>query len=228
MKRSVRWLAWFLAIIGLFVIGCGVAARFVPLITVGMVLATVGSWNLVNTSIHGMMLDGMAMILTGLLGGLVWLWIDHARSTSAGKWIFTGVVQLWWGVQRLATWNTARFTRNDREAIARLEALIRDLSKRKAKSDPSVVEFWTGRWRPHRNRVGLYAEGSIALLDHQAVRLEKRGDIWIETRGTFWLGRSVKVRVQMSDLELMGWMPTAQFERFERWKLGLSQARKVA
>jgi hypothetical protein len=32
----------------------------------------------------------------------------------------------------------------------------------------------------------------------------------------------------MSDLELMGRMPPAHFERFERWKLGQTQPRTIA
>ena len=96
-----------------------------------------------------------------------------------------------------------------------------------AKADPTVAEFRTGRFHL-RNRIGLYTDGAIALLEQQAVRLERRTDIWIEARGTTWHGRSMKVRIQMSDLTLMGEMPAAHFERFERWKLGMSPARPIA
>lgn len=228
MKRSVRWLAWFEAIIGPIALACGVAAPFVPLVIVGVGLTLAGLWNLWRPSLNGMLVDGAAMILTGLFSALAWVWMDHDRPSAAGKSIFTGLVQIGWGIRRLATWNTARFTRNDPPAIARLEEVIRDLSKRKEKTDQNVVVFWTGVWRPQENRLGLYAEGVIGLLGPHAVRLEKRGDIWIEARGTSWLGRSIKVRVQMSDLELMGRMSTAHFERFERWKLGLTQAKRIA
>ncbi len=69
---------------------------------------------------------------------------------------------------------------------------------------------------------------SIALQEHQAIRLGKRTDIWIEARGTAWLGRSIKLEVQMGDLRLTGEMPAEHFERFEHWKLGLSRPRSIA
>jgi hypothetical protein len=133
-----------------------------------------------------------------------------------------------WGVRRLAFYRTARLAVNDPEAIARLEFLVQELSKRNGRSDPTVAEFRTGRFRAHRNRLGLYDEGAIALLEHRAVRLEKRADIWIEARGTTWLGRSAKVGIRMGDLHLTGEMPVTHFERFERWKSGQSQTLPIA
>ena len=133
-----------------------------------------------------------------------------------------------WGIRRLAIYPTACFAAIDFQAIARLESIVRELSKRKAKADPTVAEFWTGRIRSQRNRLGPYTDGAIALLEHQAVRLERRADIWIEVRGTTWLGRSIKVGIQMGDLRLTGEMPAAHFERFERWKCGLSRPGSIA
>lgn len=228
MKRSVRWLAWFMAVLGAVVVGCGLASAVRSLTIVGLVLVGAGLWNLNRTSISGLMVDGVAMIITGAFLALTGFWVEDARSTSVGKWIFAGGLQLVWGLRRVALFWTARRTLNDPQAIERLESLIQQLSRRKAQHDANVVEFWTGRFRRHRNRLGLYAEGAIGLLDHQVVRLEKRGDIWLEARGTTSFGRALKVRIQMSDLELMGRMSTAHFERFERWKLGLSQARPIA
>jgi hypothetical protein len=138
------------------------------------------------------------------------------------------VAQVVWGVRRVALYPTARLAANDSQAIARLESIVGELSKRKAKDDSTVVEFWTGRIRSQRNRLGLYAEGAIGLLAHQAVRLERRADIWVEAHGTSWLGRSIKVGVQMGDLRLTGEMPAAHFERFEQWKSGLSRPSPIA
>ena len=228
IHRSVRWFAWWGAIIGTVVTVLGIAAPFVPLVAIGLVLAGAGIWNLCRPSVTGLLVDGVVMILTGIFNGLAWLWVEEARSSSAARWIFAGLFQVFWGYKRLALYAIARRTRNDPQAIARLEALVRELTKRKAKDDPLVVEFRTGRFRHQRNRIGLYAEGSVALLEHQAVRLEKRSDIWIEARGTTLGDRSVKVRIQMSDLELTGQMATVHFERFERWKLGLTQSRPLA
>ena len=228
MKRSVRWHAWFLAVIGTIVVACGVAAPFAPLVAIGLVIACAGIWNLRRPSTTGLIVDGVATILTGAFQCLSGLWMEDARESSVVKWIIAGAFQIVWGIRRLALYRMARFAPNDPEAIARLEAIVQELSKRQAKDDPTVVEFWTGRFRGHRNRLGLYADGAVGLLEHRAVRLEKRADIWIETRGTSWLGRWIKVQVQMSDLQLIGRMPAAHFERFERWKLGVSQAPPVA
>jgi len=228
MKRSVRWLAWFLAVVGAFVLTCGLAAPFVPLVVIGVVLVCAGLWNIRRTAVAGLVVDGVAVIVTGICNGVAWLWIEDGRSSGLVKCAIAGLVQIVWGVRRLATHRTARFAANDPQAIAHLESIVRELAKRDAKSDPAVVEFWTGRFRRQRNRLGLYAEGAIGLLEHQVVRLERRADIWIEASGTTWLGRSVKVGVQMGDLRLAGEMPAAHFERFERWKLGQSQPRPNA
>ena len=227
MKRSIRRLAWFEAVLGVVVLACGIAAPFVPLIAVGVALTGAGLWNLLRTSVHGLLVDGVTIILAGVFNCVAWLWMEHARATSVGNWIVTGVLQIVWGVRRLALYPTARAAPNDSQAIARLESIVRELSKRNAKDDPTVVEFRTGRWPGRRDRIGLYDLGSVALLEHTAVRLEKRTDIWIEARGTTF-GGALKVAIQMSDLHLTGRMSAAHLERFERWKLGLSLPRPVA
>jgi hypothetical protein len=223
MKRSVRRLAWILAVVGTIAAACGFAAASVPLVALGLVLACAGVWNICRPSITGLIVDGVALILAGAFMCLAWRWTGDAPATSIGKWAIVGLAQIVWGIRRLAIYPTARFTPNDPQAIARLDAMVHELAKRKAKTDPTVAEFWTGRFHHQRNRIGLYADGAVALLEQQVVRLEKRAEIWIEASGTTWRGKSIKVRIQMSDLQLMGQMPTAHFERFERWKLGLSQ-----
>jgi hypothetical protein len=228
MKRSVRRQGWFLAGVGAVVTVCGVAAPLMPMAVIGPVLLAAGVWNIGRPSFTGLIVDGVAVILTGAFHCLLSLWMGDARASGLGKWTLAGVIQIVWGVRRIATYWTSRFAVNDPRAIARLEALVREVSKRAAKADETVAEFWTGRFRQRRNRLGLYAEGTIGLLEGQAVRLEKRSDIWIEESGTTWRGRSIKVRIQMSDLELTGQMPAAHFERFERWKLGQSQPRSIA
>jgi hypothetical protein len=228
IRRSVRRYGWFLAVVGAIVAACGFAGDLAPMAVTGLLLACAGAWNIVRPSITGLIVDGIALLLAGAFNCLAWLWIEGARTTSVVRWIAAGVIQIVWGIRRLAIYRTARLSADDPDAIARLEAVVHELSKRNAKADPTIVEFWTGRFRRRRNRLGLYSEGAIALLEHQAVRLERRADIWIEARGTTWHGRSIKVRIQMGDLQWMGQMPAAHFDRFERWKLGLSQPRPIA
>ena len=228
MKRSVRRLGSILATVGVVVLACGLAARFVPLVLIGPVFLCAGVWNIRRPSVGGLAVDGVAVFLAGVFNCVAWLWVEGARGTAIGRWIFAGGVQIVWGVRRLLLYRTARFTVNDKQAIARLEAIVQELSKRSAKDDPTIAEFRTGRFGIARNRLGLYAEGAVGLLQHQVVRLEKRTDIWIEARGTNPLGRSIKVRIQMSDLELMGQMSAEHFERFEHWKLGMTRSRPIA
>ena len=228
MKRSVRWLGWILAVVGAFLTVIGFMVPFAPFLTIGPVLAAAGIWNVCRPSIHGLLVDGVAMLATGAFHLLAGLWMPDVRASSLGKAALTGVFQIVWGFRRLVLYRTARQVVNDRRAIARLEAIVHELSKRSAASDAGVVEFSSGRFGLQRNRLGLYAEGVVALLEQQVVRLERRTDIWIEASGTTALGRSIKVRVKLGDFELAGTMPAGHFERFERWKTGLSDAGSVA
>jgi len=228
VKRSVRRLAWIEAAVGIVATACGVAAHFLPLVTLGVALAGIGFWNLARPSEQGVLVDGLGVILAGVFNLVAWMWMDHARPTAVGKWMFAGILQVVWGVRRLALYPTARGSTRDASAVTRLEALVREISRRDAKHDPNLVEFRTGRLHWHRNRLGLFAEGAIGLLEGGAVRLEKRGEIWIEASGTHLLGRTIKVKIQMSDYHLAARMQVEHFERFERWKLGQSQVRSIA
>ena len=174
-------------------------------------------------------MDGSALILTGVgLLGSSWIWFDGSASANANKAMFTALPQIFWGIRRIASFRTAQVAANDPDAMAALEGMVTELSKRDARTDETVVEFRTGRFHRNRNRLGLYPEGVVALLEHEAVRLDRRTDVWIDPRGTTSLGRSLKVEVRMGDLLLAGEMPAAHLERFERWKTGLALARSAA
>ena len=228
VKRSVRRLGWACALIGAVVLVCGIAASFPPMIVAGSVLACAGAWNARRPSVTGLLVDGATVLMLGVFSALAWRWMGDLRESSIMKAIVAGLVQIVWGLRGLAFYRTARFTPNDARAITRLEAIVGELSRGDATSESTIVEFRNGPFRRHRNRLGLYEEGVVGLLAHRAVRLEKRADIWIEAGGTTTLGRTVKVRIQMSDLELDGWMSPDHFERFERWKLGMSRPRPIA
>jgi hypothetical protein len=141
MRRSVRRVAWIGVVAGTIAAACGLAVPFAPLAAIGLVIACAGAWNLWRPSLAGMVVDGVTMILTGAFNCLAWLWLDETRATAVGRWIFAGVVQIVWGIRRLVLYRTARFTRNDPQAIARLETIVRELAKRNVKDDRSVAEF---------------------------------------------------------------------------------------
>ncbi len=228
MMRSLRWFAWYGALVGAAVLACGLVAPFVPLVVTGSLLVGAVSWNLCRPAVAGIAVDGIAMILVGGVQCVAWLWLEEAGPAIVSMWVLAGAFQIVWGIRRLALYRKARFAPNDPTAIARLESMVKRLSARIAKSDPTVAEFRTDRIGNQRCRLGLYADGAIALLEHQAVRLETRAGISIEARGTTSLGRAIQVDVQMSDLRLTGEMPVVDFERFERWQVGMSQERSLA
>jgi len=93
---------------------------------IGPVLACAGVWNICRPSLNGLIVDGGAMILTGAFNGLAWMWIEDARASSLGKAALAGLFQIVWGVRRLASYTTARVAANDRDAIARLEAIVQE------------------------------------------------------------------------------------------------------
>src|SRR5258705_5535321 len=151
IRRSVRHLAWYEVAIGAAVVFCGVGAPLMPLVVVGAVLVCAGLWNLCRTSIEGMVVDGVAVILTGAFSASAWMWMDDARATGIARGIFVGAMQIVWGVRRIAFHRTARRAVNDPDAIAGLEAVVRDLTKRNAKTDLGAIEFRTGPLGRHRN-----------------------------------------------------------------------------
>lgn len=225
-KRSVRRVAWFLLIVGAFILACGVMAHALPLVGIGVLYVCVGAWNLRRTSVHGLLIDGMVLIVAGIFTALAWRWIDGG-ATHMVKALVGGSMQILWAVRRLRFWSAARHSAVDPAAMTRLEEIVKVVSKR-SRRDDTVVEFTTGRIRKHRNRLGLFSEGVVGLLMEGAVRLEKRPDIWIEARGTGVRSESVKVSVRMSDLELLASMDAKHLERFERWKLGMAATQSVA
>jgi hypothetical protein len=226
MKRPARNVAWFLTIVGAFVVVCGAMAPALPLVAIGVLYVGAGLWNLKRTSVDGLVVDALVMIVAGIFTGLAWRWVDSG-DTHMAKALFGGLMQITWGIKRLKLWWTARDAFDDPPAIARLESIVHALSKRNRR-DEAVAEFTTGRIRQHRNRLGLYSEGVVGLLEGGAVRLEKRSDIWIEARGTGVRERTVRISVRMSDHEMKGSMDARHLERFERWKLGMAAARSIA
>ena len=228
MIRSVRWLAWFTLGIGAGVLALGFGARDAPLVMIGAVLAAAGLWNVWRPSVAGMLVDGVAMIASGAF--LIFQGLADAGSgpLSAGKGIAAGMPQIIWAFRRLALLPLAWRQPNDRQAIAHLEQLVRVVSRRDVKHDPTVVEFRSGRFNLHRNRIGFFDVGAVNLLEQQVVRLERRGDIWIERVGTSVSGRTLKVEVRLSDYSVRGTMRAEHLERFEQWKLGMAPGTKSA
>lgn len=228
MIRSVRWLAWFTLGIGAGVLALGFGARYAPLVMIGAVLAAAGLWNVWRPSVAGMLVDGVAMIASGAFLAFQGMADAGAGPLAAGKGLAAGLPQIIWGFRRLALFPLAWRSAEDAHAIAHLQQLVREVSRRDAKRDPSVVEFRSGRFHLHRNRIGLFDAGAVNLLEQQVVRLERRGDIWIEPVGTSVSGRTLKVEIRLGDYSLRGTMRAEHLERFEQWKLGLSPTRSIA
>src|SRR5262245_19911770 len=227
IKRSVPRVGWFVAVVATLVAAAAFAGGYAPVGVTAAVLACAGVWNILRPATTGLLVDGLALALTGAANIAVLPWLVDTRESNVAKSIFAGLIQLLWGFRRLSFYRTARLALHDEEAIAELEAVVRELSKRDRR-DPTVVEVRTGRFHQQRNRIGLYESGIVALIEQHAVRLEKRADIWIEPRGSAVLGRRIKVSVQMSDFELVGQITPEHLERFERWKIGMSEARPIA
>ena len=228
VKRSVQRVGQIMAFAGAVVLVCGAFAKFAPMVVIGLVIFGAGAWNARFPSVSGLAVDGVAVILTGGFQLLLGQWTEPSRPGEETKWIITGLFQIVWGVKRLAWFWTARQSVRLPEEMARLEIIVNDVSKRHAKTDVSIAEFRTGRWKHERNRLWLSTEGVVGLMMHRAVRLEKRSDIHIEARGTTGPGGTLKVAVQMSDLALEAHMSKEHFERFERWKLGQAQVSQGA
>ena len=221
--RSLRRNGWASAAVGAICLAMGLAPPFTPaLIAVGAVLLPAGIWNAWRPSPPGLIADGLSVLATGLVGATSLLWFGPEHTRDATRWTIVGLFQIAWGVKRLALYSTARYAMADPRTLRELELIARDLSKRKAKSDPGVIDFTTGWYRRIRQRIGLFPEGAIGLLENrEALRFERRHDVEITLHRKSWIGRSVGVTVRMSDLTLKGSMPEEHYQRFENWKMGI-------
>jgi hypothetical protein len=221
--RTLRRNGWASAAVGAVCLVAGLAPPFTPaLVAVGSILAAAGTWNVLRPSPPGLIVDGLSIIATGLVGATSLLWSGPHHVRDATRWTIVGLFQIAWGVRRLALYPAARYAMADAATLAQLEEIARDLAKRRPKTDPGVIEFSTGWYRRTRHRLGLFPEGAVALLENrQALRFERRQDVEITLHRKAWIGRSVGVSVRMSDLTLKGEMPEEHYERFESWKLGL-------
>jgi hypothetical protein len=223
IQRTLRRNGWASAAVGVVCLAAGLAPPFTPaLVAVGSILAAAGIWNAWRPSPPGLIVDGLSIIATGLFGATSLLWSGPHHVRDAARWTIVGLFQIAWGVRRLAVYPAARYAMADAETLAQLEEIARELSKRKAKTDPAVIEFTSGWYRRIRHRVGLFPEGAVALLENrQALRFERRQDVEIDLHRRSWIGRSVGVTVRMSDLALKGEMPEEHYQRFENWKMGI-------
>src|SRR5262245_7237628 len=113
VKRSVHHLGWCGAIIAAIVVICGVRAPLAPLVGLGALLLCAFGWNAARPSVHGLLVDGVTVILTGISMCLAWVFVEHARPSAIAKWILVGLLQIAWGVRRLAFYRTARRSVND-------------------------------------------------------------------------------------------------------------------
>src|SRR5262245_49371763 len=77
VKRSVRRVAWFLLVIGIVILACGVMAPLYPLLVIGALYVCVGSWNLWRPSVHGLLLDAIALFAAGIFTALSWKLVEH-------------------------------------------------------------------------------------------------------------------------------------------------------
>ncbi len=228
MIRSVRTVGWRAAVVGALLVAFALVSSTPLLAVPGAVLVAAGGWNFMRPSVSGLIVDGTTMVLIGV-GLCAWrLWLADDASLRVGKEVLAGLIMTWRGIVRLRTCWEGRQIVHDAPMIARVLWLALVVGKRDAKHDETVVEFATNTRYKHRNRVGLFAEGAVVLLEQDVVRIEKRADISIEPHGSTWLDRKVKVIAQMSGLERKGTMTREHLERFERWKLGMAPATSIA
>lgn len=190
-----------LLLIGLFLIGAGIAAWRSPgpgtLQANGVALLLVGGWNI-----------GISLLAMS------------AGDSSQGFWIVLGIFQVVWGIQRFTqSSKLARVQYIPESTIARAESLVKHVQRAKVTTADDLIGFrakgknWKGQLTPE---VVTLVAGNA-----QEVRFVAPDEFALTAQGEATPGKQTKVSIRARADTWTGKMPYESLQRYENWKAGL-------
>jgi len=190
-----------LLLIGLFLIGAGIAARRSPgpstLQANGMALLLVGGWN-ISISLLAM----------------------SAGDSSQSFWIVLGILQVIWAIQRFVQSSKfARVQHVPESTIAQAESLVKYIQRAKLTAAGDLIKFRAGR----KNWKGQLAPEIVTLVagNAQEVRFVPADEFALTAQGEATPGKQAKVSIRAGADTWTGKMPYESLQRYENWKAGL-------
>lgn len=186
-----------LVLIGLFLVGTGIAAWRKP-------------------SPGALQADAAAMLLVGLWNIAITL---TSGDSSQSFWAIAGVVQIVWAVQRFA--RHSKFTRVQHipeSLITHVEALVGRIQRANVAATGDLIEFQAKgkRWK------GQLAPEMVTLVagNAQEVRFAPREGFTLTTQEEAVPGKQVKTSIRVKADTWTGRMPYQSLQRYEDWQAG--------
>ncbi len=186
-----------LVLIGLFLVGTGIAAWRKP-------------------SPGALQADAAAMLLVGLWNIAITL---MSGDSSQSFWAIAGVIQIVWAVQRFAKHSKfARVQHISEPLITHVEALVGRIQRANVVASGNLIEFQAKgkRWK------GQLAPEMVALVagNAQEVRFAPREGFTLTAQEEAAPGKRVKVSIRVKADTWTGRAPYQSLQRYEDWQAG--------
>jgi len=186
-----------LVLIGLFLIGTGIAAWRKP-------------------SPGALQADAAAMLLVGLWNIAITL---TSGDSSQSYWAIIGVVQIIWAVQRFAKHSKfARVQQTPEQLITHVEALVGRIQRANVSASGDLIEFQAKgkRWK------GQLAPEMVTLVaaNAQEVRFVPREGFALTAQEEAAPGKQVRASIRVKADTWTGRTPYQSLQRYEDWQAG--------
>lgn len=186
---------------------------------IGLFLVFEGIYLLISLNPKGLIADGLAFMGVGLWN--IFITIQNMENQGGGVpfWAILGVMQIGWGIQSFKRYN--RFSHIGQMGIApelegEIKELINAVKKGNPKKLPDMIQFaakkrvWKGRLSPSCAIMLTTVGDDIQILNRKQFTMERTGKALV--------GSTVKMKVTMKNLTLVGTISAEHMERFENWK----------
>ena len=219
LKRSGVWSVLFgaLAIAG----GMGTPVDWV-LMVLGVVLLGTGVWNIAAPRPTGIILDGVTLLLVGAYNLLGTLLAAMDGTHVSAHWGLTGMLQLYWGGQRIQSFRrfaNAFLERPSDAEMQQIEETVGTIRKARAKESTDIIEFTVDGIHRHVWKARLSGEDAVFVeATGSDILVGTRETVEITTRGKVLVGSALKAEAAVGPARLKGTISPDSYRLYEQWK----------
>jgi len=219
LKRSGVWSILFGAVA--LVAGLGTPVDWV-LMVLGAALLGTGTWNIAAPRPTGIILDGVTLLLVGAYNLIGTLLAAMDGTHVSPHWGLTGMLQLYWGVQRIQSFRrfaNAFLERPSDAEMQQIEETVGAIRKAKVKESTDIIEFKVEGI--HRNVWKARLSGEDAVFVEAAgsdILVGTRDTVVITTRGKVMVGSALKADAAVGPVHLKGTISPDSYHLYEQWK----------